>query len=364
MSVSKIGVLHLVDSLASGGTEHVAVKLANNLPQDRYSVCLCASRQSGPLQNQIQPHVTFYDLRRKGRFDVPAIMRLVEFIRREHIDVIHAHSSSLFLGSILCLLNPRLHLVWHDHFGLQGIESRSTHLYLFSVKRANAIFAVTKELAQWSVKSLRVSKERVHYLPNFVEMQPPLNLSLDLPGKQGKRMVCVANIRAQKDHFTLLRALAQVVKVEPQAHLILVGADTDPLLAEQAREESQRLGLESNLTWLGPRGDVLDILANCDIGVLSSVSEGFPIVLLEYGQAGLAVVATQVGACAEILDEGEAGILVPSSDPAALATALLRLLQSRDLRIQLGEVLRVRVKQNYSVESIMKQVCQVYERIL
>jgi glycosyltransferase involved in cell wall biosynthesis len=364
VSDSKVGVLHLVDSLASGGTEHVAVKLANNLPKDRYRAFLCASRQSGPLQNQIQPHVTFYDLRRNGRFDIFAIVKLSRFTHRERIRIIHAHSSSLFLGSILGLLNPELHLVWHDHFGLQGIESRPAHLYLFFIRRANAIFAVTRELARWSVQSLGVSQERVHYLPNFVETQTPFNISLDLPGKQGKRVVCVANIRAQKDHFTLLRALAQVVKVEPQAHLILVGANTDLHLAEQAREESRRLGLESNLTWLGPREDVQDILANCDIGVLSSISEGFPVVLLEYGRAGLAVVATQVGECTEILDDGNAGILVPPSNPDSLAAALLRLLQSPEMRTQLGEQLRERVEQNYSVGSIMKQVCQVYERIL
>ena len=71
--MNKIGVLHLVDSLASGGAEHVAVMLANNLPQERYRSYLCASRQAGPLQSQIQPHVTFYDLRRKGNFDFFAI---------------------------------------------------------------------------------------------------------------------------------------------------------------------------------------------------------------------------------------------------------------------------------------------------
>lgn len=363
MNMAKIGVLHLVDSLAAGGTEHVAVKLANNLPEDRYRAYLCASRQAGPLQNQIQPHVMFYDLRRKRLFDVSAIMRLLEFIRREQIDLIHAHSSSLFLGATLCLLNPRLRLVWHDHFGLQGIKSRPVYLYLLFAKRANAVFSVTRELAHWSVQSLGLAKERVLYLPNFVEAQQPLSISLDLPGTAGKRLVCVANIRLQKDHLTLLRALAQVVKVEPQCHLILVGAENDPHLANQARQESQRLGLASNVSWVGPREDVTLILANCDIGILSSVSEGFPVVLLEYGRAGLAVVATQMGECAEILENGNAGILVPPSNPDSLAAALLRLLKTSALRTQLGERLNERVKQNYSAETIVNQVCQVYEQI-
>jgi len=362
--MNKIGVLHLVDSLASGGAEHVAVMLANNLPQERYRSYLCASRQAGPLQSQIQPHVTFYDLRRKGNFDFFAIMRLEKLTQREHISIIHAHTTSLFLGTMITLLNPSLKLVWHDHFGEQEMKARPVYLYLPFARRAKAIFTVTRELARWSVLSFGLPKERVLYLPNFVEAQQPSSVSLDLPGLPGKRMICVANIRAQKDHLTLLRALAQVIKVEPQAHLLLVGAETDPHLAEQVRQESQRLGLDSNLTWLGPREDVPLILTNCEIGVLSSISEGFPVVLLEYGQAGLAVVSTLVGECAEILEEGEAGILVPPSNPDSLATGLFRLLKSPALRTQLGERLNERIKQNYSAETIVHQVCQVYEQIL
>lgn len=362
--MNKIGVLHLVDSLASGGAEHVAVMLANNLPKDRYRVYLCASRQAGPLQNQIQSYVTFYDLRRRGRFDVFAILRLAMFIRREQIGIIHAHTTSLFLGAILKFIDQRLKLVWHDHAEQKSMGEWRTLVYRPFVRQAQVVFTVTKELERWSVQSIGLPENRVHYLPNFVEPHQTMNVSLGLPGTAGKRLVCVANIRLQKDHLTLLRALAQVVKVEPQAHLFLVGAENDPHLASQARQESQRLGLASNVSWMGPREDVPLILENCDIGVLSSVSEGFPVVLLEYGRAGLAVVATQVGACAEILNDGEAGILVRPSSPDSLAVVLLRLLKTPALRTQLGERISERVKKNYSTETIVNQVCQVYEQIL
>jgi len=353
-----------VDSLASGGAEHVAVMLANNLPQERYRAYLCASREAGPLQSQIQPHVTFYDLRRKGRFDAFAIIRLAEFIRHEHIGIIHTHTTSLFLGAVLTLINQRIKLVWHDHAEQKSAGEWKALVYRPFVRQARAVFTVTRELARWSIQSLGLSKDRVHYLPNFVEAQKPLGISLDLPGTTGKRLVCVANIRIQKDHLTLLRAMAQVIKTEPLAHLILVGAESTTRLVEQAREESQCLGLENNMIWLGSRADIALILANCDIGVLSSISEGFPVVLLEYGRAGLAVVATRVGECAEILEEGQAGLLVPPSDPDSLAAALLRLLKSPALRTQLGERLNQRVKQTYNAETIVNQVCQVYEQIL
>jgi glycosyltransferase involved in cell wall biosynthesis len=361
---AKTGVLHLIDSLTAAGAEHMAVMIANNSPQESYHVYLCASRTAGPLQSRIQPHVSFLDLRRRGRFDLVAIVKLANFVRSEHIRIIHAHSTSLFLGAVVCLLNPKVRLIWHDHFGFQEKISRSAFLYRLFSRRTQTVFAVTRRLTDWSVNVLGISRARVIYMPNFVEGREFPKTHYDLPGENGKRIVCVANVRAQKDHLTLILALAQIVQDEPSAHLLLVGEETDAPLTELVRDEIRRYGLKKQLTWLGSREDVPMILTNCDIGVLSSVSEGFPVTLLEYGRAGLAVVSTQVGECAEILEDGEAGLLIPVSNPTSLASALLRLLTSPELRNKYGEKLKNRVEHNYSVEVIMQRVCQVYEDIL
>ena len=94
--MSKLAVLHLIDTLDAGGAEHVAVMLANNLPRDHYRSYICASRQTGSLQSRIQSHVTFFSMRRRGRFDVFAILRLMQFMHHERIRIIHAHTTSLF----------------------------------------------------------------------------------------------------------------------------------------------------------------------------------------------------------------------------------------------------------------------------
>jgi glycosyltransferase involved in cell wall biosynthesis len=364
MKQEKIGILHLVDSLASGGAEHVAVILANNLPQDRYRAFLCVSRQPGPLLGKLQPHVIFYDLHRAGRFDLQAVWRLAQFIRRENIRIIHAHTTSLFLGIFTTWLNPQVRLIWHDHFGGQEMQSRPVWLYRPFARQARAVFTVTRQLTDWSVHRLGIPAQRVMYLPNFVQAQAHPVPALNLPGLPGKRLVCVANIRGQKDHLSLVRAMAMAVLSEPAAQLILVGTESDAILAEQAKEEILHLGLQGNVTWLGGRDDVPSILAGCDIGVLASVSEGFPVVLLEYGCAGLAVVATQVGETAEILENGEAGMLVPPANPVELASALVTLLQSSELRQHFGEKLQARVQQTYNKASILQRICHIYEQIL
>ena len=182
-------------------------------------------------------------------------------------------------------------------------------------------------------------------------------------GTSGSRIVCVANFRAQKDHLTLLRAMALVIRQVPTVHLLLVGAATEPEYSAVVRREIVQQGLEGNITLLGA-ARLYAILKACDIGVLSSASEGLPLALIEYGMAGLAAVATNVGQCGEVLDEGRAGILVPPASPEQLAEALLSLLKFPERRLALGKQLHRRVQERYSPGPIMDQVCQVYERVL
>jgi glycosyltransferase involved in cell wall biosynthesis len=132
----------------------------------------------------------------------------------------------------------------------------------------------------------------------------------------------------------------------------------------ELRQEIAQNHLDHNVTFLGQRHDVPRLLRACDIGVLSSKSEGLPVSLLEYGLAELPVVATRVGQCEEVLDFGRAGILVPSQSPAELAEALLSLLESPERRASFGQKLLHRMKTAYSAAPIMKQITGVYDDVL
>ena len=337
-----VSVLHLVDTLEPGGTERVAVNLVNHLPRERFRPFLATTRREGPLASEVLPDVGRLSLNRSRTLDLGALRRLFEFVRENEISIVHAHSSSVFLASLL----PGVRTVWHDHFGRVREEERPAWLWSLPARRASAVVAVSEELARWSREQLGV--EAV-YLPNFIP-EAPLGPIPELPGTF--RIVCVANLRAQKDHLTLLRAMKKV----PDAHLLLAGADVEPAYAAKVREEAGE-----NVTFLGSRSDIPDLLRGCDVGVLSSASEGFPLSLLEYGRAGLPAVATRVGQCPEVLDG--IGILVPPGDPDALAEALSRM-RDPDLRRELGERLQRRVRDRYSASAVMERLEAVYHRVL
>lgn len=348
--MNRIGILHLVDTLEPGGTERVAVNLVNHLSRERFRAFLATTRREGTLASEVLPDVGRLALNRSRTLDLGALRRLIRFVRENEISIVHAHSSSLFLAALV----PGVRIVWHDHFGRR--EERPAWLWGLPARRAAAVVAVSEELARWSRERLGI--EAV-YLPNFIPEAPPGPIP-DLPGTPGSRVVCVANLRAQKDHLTLLEAIARVVREQPEAHLLLAGADVEPAYATRVREEAATLG--DRVTFLGSRPDVPDLLRGCDVGVLASASEGFPLSLLEYGRAGLAAVATRVGQCPEVLDG--AGILVPPGDPGALSEALLALLRDPARRKELGERLCRRVRERYSAAAVMERLEAVYHTVL
>jgi glycosyltransferase involved in cell wall biosynthesis len=359
-------VVHVVDALNIGGAERVAINLVNLLPRDRYVPYLCTTRSEGPLSSFVSPHVTRLCLERRGRLDAGALRQFLRFLDEHGIRIVHAHASALFFTTLARALSRRCALIWHDHYGRADFADRSVWLYRLATRNVAGVIAVNQTLSSWCRRYLRFPAERVWYVPNLVpdyEAAPDID-PVSLPGEPGKRLVCVANFRPQKDHPTLLRAMSIVQRQVPGAHLLLIGDSADPDYVASIREQITDLHLDPSVSYLGPRKDVAAILRACDVGVLSSASEGLPLALLEYGNAGLAAVATTAGQCAEVLDHGEAGVLVPPASPDALGRALVSLLNSEPIRLHYAARFQARVEEQYSPRRIMSRICEVYSTVL
>lgn len=355
--------MQITDTLAAGGLERVAVNLANHLPREPFQSHLCVTRESGPLSELLSEDVKQLHLMRKGRADLRAVFRLVAYIRENKIRILHAHGTSVFIAVAAARFRPHPAVVWHYHFGRSATE-RAAWIYRFIAKAVGGIITVNQALADWSRDQLLIPPERIWSIPNFVCVPATVPDPPDLPGQRGTRIICVANLRPVKDQLNLLGAMKWVVREKPDAHLLLVGNGDNQIFQEKVLRTINEEGLKAHVTWLGPRNDVPVVLRHCDVGVLSSASEGAPLALIEYGMAGLAVVATNVGQCAEVLDEGRVGMLVPPKASRPLAEAILSLLREPEKRAELAAKFRERVRNEYSVECIMKRICHVYETVL
>lgn len=146
-------------------------------------------------------------------------------------------------------------------------------------------------------------------------------------------VVCVAVMRAQKGHETLLKAVAPLIKSQPNIHLVLAGAGA---MLETLQSSVQAQGLEKRVHFLGMRADIPNVLNGSDIFALATEIEATGTVYVEAQAAGLPVVGTRVGGVPEMMIESETGFLVPPHDPQALHAAINRLVADAALRKTMG----------------------------
>ncbi len=362
MSDRRISIMQVTSGLVFGGAERMAVNLANSLPRDRFRAHLCSTRSEGPLAALIRDDVGRLALNRSTRLsELRALFSLREYIRRHDVRILHCHSTTVFLCSLVSLLCPSVEIVWHDHWGEAYPKPR--WLYWIGTRRVRAIIAVNDHLASWAKEALGFSEDRVHFVRNFV-VTSPTGEKPDLPTSTGYRVVCVTNVRPQKDLVNLVAAIALVAQEFQDIQVLVVGDQKDPAYLEKVEKAIGEHELEDRLLLLGARGDVTDILALSDIGVLSSESEGLPLALLEYGMAGLATVSTRVGQCAEVLGDGRYGLLVPPGDSQALADAIIRLLRSDSEREALGREFQRATIEEWGHDRNIGKFVDIYDSVL
>ena len=352
-------VLQLIDSLDAGGAERMAVSLANEWAQAGYDSYLCTTRKEGPLKELVSESVAYLFLNKKKAWDVRAFQKLLSWVKKEKIDVLHAHSSSFFFAYGIKVLIPNIKLIWHDHYGNSELlnERKSSWLRRCS-RKFDAIIAVNMILKEWSEKTLKCSS--VHYLKNFVSDLSSIPYTGEVQGNGETKIVCLANLRPQKDHHNLLKAFQILRERGKDCSLHLAGkiwndAHYESLVAYKNAHELDKV------YFYGSIKGVLSFVENHDIGVLSSQSEGLPIALLEYGMAGLPVVATDVGQVAYVLSGS--GKLVPPQNAQALADALDDYMLHPDKAKKDAEKFTDHIKKEYSFHAIKEDLIRIYEGV-
>lgn len=355
-------VLQLIDSLQTGGAERVAVNIANALASTIEASYLCATRDEGLLKESIDARVNYLFLNKKKTIDFKAIKKLSRFVKRNKIDVIHAHSTSFFLATIIKKFNKNVKIVWHDHYGNSVfLESRSYKMLKKCSKHFAVVYSVNKALQDWA--SEKLNSKDVRYLPNFAVVNTG-EAKTTLKGEQNKRIIHLANLREQKDHFTLLKAFKEIVNSFPYWTLHCVGKDFKDDYSKAIQQEIKSLKLENNVFVYGSKPDITNILSQAQIAILSSKSEGLPIALLEYGLAGLPTIATNVGNCDLVIANKNLGQLVPSNNALALSQALINYISDMESARIKGDNLKTHSQANFSVNSVAKTLVEDYKRIL
>lgn len=341
----------LIGSLHVGGAETQVVGIARGLRQLGHDVEIILLAARGPLLDVVAsegirvhtidyPGVRFRDDGRKLRPWLPIVdgLRLLALLRlfhRQRYDVLHAF---LFHSYVLGLPLGWLARVPVRIAARRGLHSGlpKTALVLpmtrLSTRLATAVVANADAVAEDAHRHEHVPRSKLVVVRNAVDL-PQQQAD---PSVQPATGLIIANLIHYKGHLDLAEAVQRLAR-PPRIRCIGEG----PMRA-QLEAAILAGGIQDNLLLEGSRAGARSAYLDVQFAVLASHSEGMPNAILEAMAAGLPVVATDVGGVRELVENGVTGLLVPASDPDAMAAALQRIADDVDFRVAAGAIARER----------------------
>lgn len=297
----------------------------------------------------------------RSAMDVAGAGALARLIRTGRFDILHAHDYKA--NTLARLLWPaggyRIIATAHGYNRTTRREACYYALEKLLLRSVDAVICPSRQLADQLGRS-GVSRSRLHVIPNAIAVE-------DWPFRprrhraDGLRVLYVGRLSPEKNVPALLEACADLRRRGRALTLEIAGEGPH---REGLIRQAEELGLTEAVTFLGLRDDVSELMARCDVFVNPSLTEGMPNTVLEALANGLPVIATDVGATAELVLHEQTGLLIPPGDVPALAEAIARLDDAPDL----GQCLAVRgrhhVEDRFSLLSRTAHIVALYRGVL
>jgi glycosyltransferase involved in cell wall biosynthesis len=366
----KTNIVHLVEDLPIGGLEKVLYTIALNLDKEKYNVYVWCLRKGGfYAEKLIKAGIEVNILNISTSRNPVNIYKLYRLLKKYRIDIVHTHAYSAgtagrisaFLAGIPVIISHN-HSVydyynWYYHLVerlLSFITDRVicisdvVNRFVRETERINANKLVTIHNGIDSVCS--VSEKRTSGLRK--ELGIPINHSI----------ICtITHLEEHKGLKYLLESASLLLGSNSSISFLVVG---DGTLTNELKKRCIDLRIEENVVFAGERSDILEILSLIDIFVLPSVREGFGLSLLEAMECGKPIIATNVGGIPEVVKSGVNGILVPPKDPEALYSAMIKLLDDKDMMKKMGYEGKKICKKDFSSKAMVDKVEELYDKLV
>jgi glycosyltransferase involved in cell wall biosynthesis len=344
-------VLLFRPTLGEGGADRVTITLLRHLNRESLNPVLVLVKRAGPLMEEVPKDIPIIDLN-AGRLRF-SWLRLASVLRREKPDVLFSTSSG---GNLIAALahriaqDPKRRLILSERntFSLVRREKRSRWLPVATLtrqfySRADRIIAVSEGVAKDLVESLRLPPALVTAIHNPVVDDELLDLA-ERPSEHPwlaedvPVVLAVGRLVPQKDYPLLLKAFSRIRRRRP-LRLIILGEGESRTQLERL---SERLGIRGDVDFHGFVKNPFPYMKSCTMFVLSSRFEGLPGALIQAMACGAPVISTDCpSGPAEIITQGDNGLLVPVGDETRLTAAMERLLDDASLRIAFSKAGRI-----------------------
>lgn len=328
--MEKIKLLYVITSVGLGGAEKLLLSYVKNLNKNKYSLYVCCLREKpDDLFLDISKYSTVYNLKINNRFNPIIIFALIKLIREIKPDIIHTHLfQARVYTAVAKLFYKHSVIITQKHNNVNLIKHNVFILFeLLSLLIYNKVIAISESVKNSLIRYEFVPSRKIFVLPNCIDFLRFHNSGFreSLLNKQEIIIGTVGRIERQKGIKYLLLAMNPILSKYPNTKLEIIG---DGSLLNEMKNLSINLNISNSVFFFGKFVDVIPFYRRMDVFVLSSVYEGFGIVLLEAMASGVPIVATNVDGIKEVVTNMNSGILVPPKNPEAIADAVVKIIEN------------------------------------
>lgn len=367
-SIERVAIV--LSELRAGGMERVVVHLATSLKNRGTTPLVICLQSKGVLACELlQAGVEVVEIGSQKSYDFAAVRRLASCLAKFRPNIINIHDySSLPYVAVSGLWQPRCPLVFTSHGllyrGFEGMERR----YRLFARRLRVLAAVSPEVCERHCQFLNWQGP-TFIVPNGV---PMIDRSSDMGDRVRRELnikdeefvfLAVGNPRAEKAFEDLIAASIIVRESYPDQpfSVLIAGTLSDSEYCRNLEQFASQSGLPG-LRLLGFQRDVQRLYSAADSLVVSSRSEGLPMVVLEAMTAGLPIVSTSVGGIPDAVPDG-CGLLVDAANPGSLASGMMELLRKPAVeRKAMGEAARTHAEKLFSVDAMTSAYIEVFNK--
>lgn len=365
-----MNITHFVESLDRGGLERMVLELVKYQHRQGHRCQVVCLYTAGALAHELEElGIPVTACGKRDGFDLAALARARRMVSKHATDVLHTHNAVAHYQAVLatCGLPVRQVINTRHGMGVNRRAHRREWLYRRALMRTDMVVTVCEAARKDAVQRGIVPSAKARVVPNGIHVEAFQTASpraheqvarlLNLPEKT-RLIGTVGRLNWTKDQLGLIRAFKQVHEQRPDTALVLIG---DGELCASLQQGAIDEGVADSVHFLGDRSDVREWLQGLDMFVLSSLSEGYSMALLEASAVALPIIATQVGGNGEIVHDGINGCLVPAGNPAALAESMLALLRNPQHATTLGQAARAWVERYGSLETMAMRYARLYD---
>lgn len=364
----RIKVLHLITSLEVGGAQRGLLLGLARFDQEKYEHVICSLMDRVQMRNQfLQTGIKVKSLGLNKKTDMVALLRLRSLIKEVRPDILHTYLlHSNIIGRIVGRLSDVPVIIGSERT-IGQVGSLGRLLTKLTNPLTDLVEVNSHTGAKAIIKDLGVPLNKIAVIPSGLDTdkysvssdRSRIRSSLGLSDKQ-HLVLYIGRLRPVKGVDRGLKGFKKVLEKHPTAHLALAGEGEQSRALQSLASE---LGIYDNVTFLGVRNDLPEILSASDSVLIPSRNEGLPRVAIEAMAAGKPVIATEVGGTPEAIIDGVTGILVMPNDINQMGNAISHLIENVKLQKRLGAAGRKRAIQHYSVEKYISRLDCLYRRL-